>query len=187
MHQLTMFTKANKDLKDITQFVIDNMKHLQFEKTPSIFDGSIFESLRNGHPHQRGGVGQDLVVMLCDQCGLSVQRISKDGDVNIEGINAEVKTAFQGEDYSFTINQLRPQEYKYVIIVAFTPNEVQIFTVPKDIILNHKRTGGQHGGRSASETLQYSVKSWRMLKFDFGLFAGIDNFESTFGGTNGTS
>jgi hypothetical protein len=103
-------------------------------------------------------------------------------------MNVEVKTAMQKENYGFTINQIRPQDYEYIVLVVFLPQKVYLFTISKEFMMAHCK--GQHGGNGATETFIYNASSFEKLWRDFSEYSGMEVFcnvfrtESTSGATD---
>lgn len=162
---------------DLTEFIRDNLQLLIRKHPPSRFESSKFKPLVVGSPHDRGAIGEKIVRMLAIDSGLSVEK-SSTADVKINGIDIEVKFARQKEDGGYLVNQLRDQDYRYVIIIALNPYQAYIFTVPKEIMWSLGI--GQHGGNGAKETRIYGARDNKKLLSDLGQYQGINYFKQVF-------
>ena len=164
---------------ELYRFVASRITSLFDKPQRSIFQGSSFEDWRNLGPHGRGKIGQRLVKVLAENMGYLVGR-SEPGiaDLRIQQVETEVKTAMQKEDMGFLINQLRPQPYIYVVNIVVRPKNINIFTVPKDIMLS--LATGQHGGIHATETFIYSARNFDALWHDLRDYSGIEVFRAAY-------
>jgi hypothetical protein len=132
-------------------------------------------------PHQRGKLGELFIKLLAKDLGFDVSDPDPGhGDTVINGDDVEVKFTRQTEVGSFVVNQIRDQEYLYVALVVMTPVRIELFTIPKDKLINNQHTHGQHGGNGSSETKIYTAKSYQELIYDFGNYSGVDCFYDTF-------
>lgn len=172
--------------RGLTGFFLESLPYLvRFteRKGVSVFTGMPFEFILGLDPHQRGKLGENFVELLAKEFGFFVSMAKPGcGDRNIEGINTEIKFARQKEDGGFLVNQIRNQDYVYVVIVAMTPHKIELFTLPKSILIHHPSTVGQHGGNGATETRIYNARSFSQMVDDFGEFMGIDIFRSSYFG-----
>ena len=175
--QPSLITSDELGEGDITAFVKLRLINALPPDKPSIYQESPFLPMAKRNPKQRGKTGETLVAMLANSLDFTVTP-SIGGDLQINGIDVEVKMAMQGADGGFQINQLRPQSYRYVACLILRPQSAWIFTVPKHKILALSK--GQHGGKNATETMAYNASNFAKLWGDFGEYSGRDVFARCF-------
>jgi len=114
--------------------------------------GSPFAWILSGpSSRQKGAIGEQLIAGWCAAKGLDVIRSkNSDADRIIGGRKVEIKfsTLWQSGVYKF--QQLRDQDYEYVICLGISPQRANCWAIPKDVIMIH--TTPQHAGQRGSDT-----------------------------------
>lgn len=89
--------------------------------------------------------------------GFAVTRpSSSESDRGVNGVQVEVKFSTLWDTGVYKFQQIRDQNYEYAILLGVSPEEVQLWCVPKTVLLAHSTP--QHTGASGTET--------RWLSFD---------------------
>jgi hypothetical protein len=117
--------------------------------------GSAYEWIRNLSSRKKGAAGEKIVERWLSANGFTVQPPgSSEADRRVNGHPVEVKLSTEWESGVFTFQQLRDQEYTHVILLGVRPSSLQLWCVPKAIVLQHAT--GQHTGGTATETMWLS-------------------------------
>ncbi len=102
-------------------------------------------------PATKGKVAEKLVARWCTHKGFAVTKPGdSDADLMISGMRVEVKLSTLWEGGVFKFQQFRDQDYDYGICLGISPNDVQCWVIPKDVLL--EVAPPQHGGRRGSDT-----------------------------------
>ncbi len=116
--------------------------------------GSPFAWIRTRSSRQRGKIGEQLVAGWCAAKGLDVIRSrNTDADRIINGHRIEVKfsTLWQSGGYKF--QQIRDQEYDYLICLGISPFDAHCWILSKAVlyqyVIGHM---GQHTGAEGRDT-----------------------------------
>jgi hypothetical protein len=125
------------------------------------WEGSPFDWIRSRPSRQRGAIGEQLVAGWCAAKGLDVTRSSSsDADRVIHGHRVEIKfsTLWQSRVYKF--QQIRDQEYDYLLCLGVSPFDAHAWLLPKaalyEYVIGHM---GQHTGASGTDTAWLSFPS----------------------------
>lgn len=163
----------------LARYMLDNLDYLVDPAKLSVYVGTQFEWVLKLSSRGRGVVGERYIGILAKSLGFWVESPRKNtGDVNINGVDVEVKFARICESGAVVVNQIRPQDYQYVAIVLMSPSNIEIFTVEKTRILG--LSTGQHTGSEAKETFKYSRKNYEAVVQDIGDTSGLRYFYDTF-------
>jgi hypothetical protein len=164
---------------DLMEFVEKNYAQFAIVKRKKRFEKSPFRSITQGNPHERGAFGVRIVNGIAANMGFVIEKSGSgsQSDTRINGINTEIKTAFQKEDGKFILNQIRDQDYDFVVTIVIEPQNVHIFTVPKLIMLSH--CTGQHSGKNTKDTRIFTGELDRFYSI-FGKYEGLQLFEMVF-------
>lgn len=151
------------------------------KRNQSVFLGSQFGFILEYDQKQRGRMGELFVEMLAKDLGFYVEKSGKGhGDTKINGFHVEVKFARQSENCGFLVNQIRDQDYAYIVLVVMTPHKIELYTVPKSAMMLLDNVKGQHGGKEAIETKIYRPSNLHQIWNELGEYAGLDVFYRTF-------
>ena len=123
-----------------------------------IWDGSPFEWLKGGLASKRKGVAfEELVSEWCIAKGLHVAKSpNSDADRIIAGLRAEIKGSTLWKGGAYTFQQIRDQNYNFVVCMGISPFDAHCWVIPKDDIMALRDEGlisPQHGGSRGSDTL----------------------------------
>ena len=92
-----------------------------------------------------------MVERYCEAHDLSVSASpDSEADRIIEGRRVEIKSSTLWETGIYKFQQIRDQDYEFVICLGSSPFAVHCWVIPKDIIMEN--TTGQHGGKTAKDT-----------------------------------
>jgi hypothetical protein len=105
---------------------------------------------------QKGKIGEEIVEEWCKVNGLIVGRTGdSDADRVINGKRVEIKFSTLWEQGTYTFQQIRDQDYDYVICLGISPDEVHCWVLPKGII--RKFATPQHAGKKGTDTLWLQI------------------------------
>lgn len=125
----------------------------EYEKADAVrWAGSPFEWILHRPSRQRGKIGEQLVAGWCAARGFDVVRSpDSDADRIIEGARVEIKFSTEWENGQYVFQQLRDQNYKFLICIGISPFDAQVWIFEKSKIpfgkLRH-----QHGGDRGHDT-----------------------------------
>jgi hypothetical protein len=121
------------------------------------WEHSKFRWIRELQSRRRGKAGELVVTNWLRSEGFEVGRsTSSDSDRSVGLHQVEIKLSTLWDTGQFVFQQLRDQDYRYVILLGITPNEARIWVLPKAVAMRHSTP--QHTGASGAET--------RWLSFD---------------------
>lgn len=99
-----------------------------------------------------GNIGEQLLERLCRKLNVPVQPSAGDSDADliIGGHRIEVKfsTLWAGGFYKF--QQIRDQNYDYIIALDISPYAAHCWVIPTEVAIVNATT--QHGGHRGSDT-----------------------------------
>lgn len=124
--------------------------------------GSPFEWIKGRPSRQIGAIGELLVSGWFATRGFSVARSPhSDSDRIIEGKRIEIKFSTLWETGVYKFQQIRDQEYDYLICLGISPFNAHCWILSKQNILRlwkeEKVISGQHKGAEGSDTAWWSV------------------------------
>ena len=122
----------------------------------TIWGDSPFAWIKMRPSRQIGAIGEKLVSGYLATKGFDVTR-SPDGEADrlVNGVRVEIKFSTLWENGSYTFQQLRNQNYKFVICLGISPFDAHCWVLPKDVIMEKWKLGeigSQHGGRAGQDT-----------------------------------
>jgi len=118
---------------------------------------SPFAWIRACPSRQIGKIGERLVAGWCAGRGLQVIGCrDPEADLLIEGHRVEVKFSTLWESGIYVFQQIRNQNYEYVICLGLSPFDAHCWVIPKEVAL--KKASPQHTGRGGEETFWLHVK-----------------------------
>ena len=162
----------SKDLYDYITEPANDFLPTRIE--PSLYDGTKFYFLHHAGTKTRGKTGADFAKKLAIRNCVDVNPATNP-TFNIGGNLVQYKTAMMDDEGGFTVNQIRPkQDFGYIVLIAISPTDAEIFTIPKEVILSLSTP--QHGGKDSKETYMYVAKDMSELLADFGEFLGKENY-----------
>ena len=123
----------------------------------SQWKGSPFEWVLLLPSRSKGAYGEKFVQELFRTNGFDVKRpkSGSDHDRVINGHRIEIKmSTLWATNNQYKFQQIRNQEYDYLICLGLSPNEAHAWLIPKEEV--HVRREGvshQHGGKAGNDTL----------------------------------
>lgn len=103
-------------------------------------------------PKERERVGKGLVAGWCAARGLDVVRSpDSDADRIIEGARVEIKFSTEWESGQYVFQQLRDQNYRFLICLGISPFDAQVWIFEKKDI-PFEKLKHQHGGDRGRDT-----------------------------------
>lgn len=112
---------------------------------------SPFAWIRARPPRQIGAIGERLVAGWCATKGLDVIRSTdSEADRVIGGRRVEIKFSMLWESGTYTFQQIRNQNYEYVVCLGISPDRVHCWIIPKDVAMSNSVP--QHRGRQGTDT-----------------------------------
>lgn len=131
---------------------------------------SPFDWIRRLPSRRKGKIGEQLVAGWCAAKGFDVTAAGDaDADRVIAGQRVEIKLSTLWASGVFKFQQLRDQDYEYVICLGLSPFDAQCWVIPKAVVWN--KTPPQHGGSRGTDT--------RWLSFEA---ANPENWLADYGG-----
>lgn len=127
----------------------------------NLWEGSPFAWIRTRPSRQRGKIGEQLVAGWCAAKELNVL-VTGDAEADriINGKRVEIKFSTLWGMGGYKFQQLRNQNYQYVICLGLSPFNAHCWVIPKSILMGPvKQPGvtGQHAGRMGTDTAWLSV------------------------------
>lgn len=114
--------------------------------------GSPFEWILRRPSRQRGKIGEQLIAGWCAARGLDVVRSpDSDADRIIEGARVEIKFSTEWENGQYVFQQLRDQNYRFLICLGVSPFDAQVWIFEKSKI-PFEKLKHQHGGNRGHDT-----------------------------------
>src|SRR4030066_750850 len=106
-----------------------------FETKNNIWDGSPFNWILSLPSGSKGKLGKLLVLQWCALKGLAVDRsLDSEFDMLINGHRIEVKFSTLWKNGYYKFQQIRDQNYEYVILLGVSPFEAHCWVVSKSIL-----------------------------------------------------
>lgn len=123
--------------------------------------GSPFEWFMARPSRQKGAIGEKLVSNYLASKGFSVERSpDPEADRIVNGIRAEIKCSMLWKNGTYKFQQLRDQNYEFVICLGISPFDVHCWVLPKTAIMQKWESGeidSQHGGQAGQDTAWLTV------------------------------
>lgn len=117
-----------------------------------VWNGSPFEWILSRPSRQRGKIGEQLIAGWCAARDLNVLRSpDSDADRVIEGKRVEIKFSTLWNSGSYTFQQIRDQNYDYLICLGISPFDAHAWIFKKSGI-PFSKLRHQHGGSRGRDT-----------------------------------
>lgn len=118
---------------------------------------SPYKWLRELQSRTRGKAGEQIIAGWLTSEGFTVGKASSsNSDRSVELTQVEIKLSTQWDSGEFRFQQIRDQDYRFVILLGVMPQELKVWILPKKVALKHSTP--QHTGKGGAET--------RWLAFD---------------------
>ena len=137
----------------------------------SVWVGSTFEHHKGLSSKAKGSWGERLTCDILEGLGANVPRRKNgknkkpqgsgtDFDIYVDNKTIEVKTSFAWDETedSFTWQQIRDQEYEYIVFVGVNPNECKAWFATKDDLVKEifgRNEYRQHAGKDGEQELYW--------------------------------
>lgn len=122
----------------------------------NIWQESPFAWIRVRPSRQKGAIGEKLISGYLATKGFDVIRSpDREADRIIGGKRAEIKMSFLWENGSYTFQQIRDQNYEFMICLGISPFSAHCWVLPKRMIMTLRKEGKispQHGGKGGVDT-----------------------------------
>lgn len=123
----------------------------EYLREDNSWTNSPFAWIRTRPSGQVGKIGEQLIAGWCAGKGLEVVKCrDAEADPVIAGHRMEVKFSTLWKSGLYVFQQLRNQNYEYVICLGIAPFEAHCWVIPKDSALEHATP--QHTGKEGEET-----------------------------------
>lgn len=126
-------------------------------KKNDIWKSSPFKWIKECSSRKIGAIGEQILSNFLENYGIDVKR-SPDSSCDriINGKRVEIKTSTLWSSGLYKFQQIRDQDYDYIILFGISPNEIHFWLIDKKTIIKMWKTdgiiSGQHTGKAASET-----------------------------------
>jgi len=128
----------------------------EYEGESDLWEGSPFGWMVELPPPTKGSLGKKMLAKWCQVKGLAVQDTPEKGaDIRINGYRFAIKFSFLWTGGVYKFQQIRDQDYDYVLCLGLSPSSAHCWVIPKDYVLIHSVS--QHGGLHGSDTNWFSV------------------------------
>ena len=131
--------------------------------------GSPFEWILSIPSRSKGAYGEKLVQELFRLNGFDVKRpkSGSDHDRVINGHRIEIKmSTLWAKTGQYTFQQIRDQEYDYLICLGLSPTEAHCWLIPKsEVHVGREGVSHQHGGKAGTDTLWLSFPASKAPKW----------------------
>jgi len=116
--------------------------------------GSPFAWIKTRPSRQAGKIGEQLVAGWCAAKGLDVVSAGgTDYDRRIQGYAVEIKFSTLWKNGRYVFQQIRDQDYEYVICLGISPFDAHCWVISKQLLREHViGKMGQHTGRGGQDT-----------------------------------
>ncbi len=119
------------------------------------WEDSPFSWIKPEPAARKGKICEQLLEDYCVAKGLDVTpRPDKEADRVIEGHRVEIKSSMSWEAGIYKFQQIRDQDYEFVVCLGLSPFDAHCWVIPKSVVM--KNATGQHGGQAATETREFS-------------------------------
>lgn len=122
----------------------------------TMWEGSPFAWFQNRPSRQKGAIGEKLISGYLALKGFDITR-SPDADADriVAGKRAEIKLSSLWDGGTYKFQQLRDQNYDFVLCIGVSPFDAHCWAIPKQVIMDKWRSGeisSQHRGRGGTDT-----------------------------------
>lgn len=112
--------------------------------------------LRELQSRARGKAGEQIIASWLGSEGFTVgSPFSTDADRSVSLHEVEIKLSTQWATGEYVFQQIRDQNYRFVILLGVSPENIHVWVLPKRVAL--KFSTPQHMGRDGAETRWLSI------------------------------
>ena len=127
----------------------------------TIWEGSPFEWIEQKSSSTKGAIGKRLISKYLTHKGFNTQHSPGHGaDRIIAGKRTSIKTSYLWEGGEYRFQQIRDQDYDFVLCFGISPFDAHCWVIPKQIIMDKWNTGeiaSQHRGEEGRDTSWFAV------------------------------
>lgn len=142
--------------------VATELKH-KYPDTDNPWISSPFAWIKTQASRTRGKIGEELVQKWCGEHGLRVEGVrDTQADMKVQGHRVEVKSSTLWKSGIYKFQQIRDQDYAFLICMGLSPTNAHCWIIPKDVLfakdvfLIHVKP--QHKGKEGKDTYWFQVK-----------------------------
>ena len=121
-----------------------------------VWKGSTFAWIKSRPPKQKGTICERLVSGYLETRGFDIARApDAEADRLVDGVRVEIKSSMLWAGGAYRFQQLRDQNYAFVICLGISPFDVHCWALPKKVVMERWQSGAissQHGGRGGRDT-----------------------------------
>lgn len=128
----------------------------EYDQREKAWEGSPFAWIKHCPSRQIGTICERLVSRYLETRGF---RIAKSPDTEadrlVDGVRVEIKSSTLWEGGFYQFQQLRDQNYRFVLCLGISPYDAHCWAIPKRVVMEQWQSGGivsQHGGRRGKDT-----------------------------------
>lgn len=150
--------KSRENQQTDFDYLVSLSKYLrvEYDEDSTQWEESPFDWMVELSPPRKGALGKRILTTWCTIKGLSVISSNENGvDAIINGHPCAIKFSFLWSEGFYKFQQIRDQDYEYVICLGLSPNSAHCWVIPKDQAIAHSTS--QHGGSHGSDTNWFSV------------------------------
>lgn len=131
----------------------------EFEKKEDDWAESPFHWIKIIPPASRGKLGTRLISSWCAAHGLKINSIpDSEADILLNGQRTEIKFSTLWNTGIYKFQQIRDQNYKFLIALGISPFKAHCWVIDKTILKRHViGHQPQHTGSGGTETFWFSV------------------------------
>jgi len=135
----------------------------EYQSENAEWDNSPFAWIKRRPSRQVGAIGEKLVAGWLAARGFNVTRSpDSQADRVIENKRAEIKFSTLWQNGGYKFQQLRDQDYDFVICLGVSPFHAHCWVIPKEDVMRlwkvEKKISGQHMGSEGSDTAWIDVR-----------------------------
>jgi hypothetical protein len=123
------------------------------------WEGSPFKWILSKPSRTKGAIGEKIVARWADAHGAVVGRSDdSEADRVLNGKRVEIKMSTLWETGIYMFQQVRDQDYEYLVALGLSPSAVHCWVISKQQLLDHViGKTGQHTGNAGQDTAWISV------------------------------
>lgn len=154
-----MIGNDDRDVKLLAEYSGDLQG--KYKEDDEDWKGSPFAWIRCRPSRQKGTIGEKLITCYLKAKGFDVEPSpDSDADRMINQKRVEIKSSMLWKGGFYKFQQLRNQNYCFVICLGISPFDAHCWVLPKNLIMKQWRIGGiqsQHGGQAGRDTAWLQV------------------------------
>lgn len=135
---------------------ISNSMHADYLQENHRWEGSPFAWIKTRPSRSIGAIGEKMVASWLALHDFNVQRSpDSQADRIVEGKRVEIKFSTLWENGQYVFQQIRDQNYDFMILLGLSPFDAHCWVVPKSVLMDMRMSGalvGQHTGKSGGDT-----------------------------------